>query len=268
MKTVPITHCVCPILGSTETGDPDFLGSATLLGFGTKRFLVTSAHVLDFAKKTTLYVPTPQELIPLTGQGKITNPPSGSSRFHDKNDSAFLVLGEEMIRALEQMFFFLPPQYLDPNDSFSATTEYTFVGFPEKGAQLATERQHIDMQRYTYSSTSIAESGYEPLGLQSFSHVAAYYDRFRVEDERGNSTQAVPPNGISGGPVFRNYLRRMGEPVPDVKLVGIGMETREDERAIVGVRLNGVYEAIRRLHPDIFSHIPENPQIEIVVNSA
>lgn len=265
MRTVRLSECICPIWGATEHGDPDYIGSSTLIQFGPKKFLVTSAHVLDYAERTTLYVPSPGELVPLVGVGKITPRVSGS-RFNDKNDAAFLLLEPPFVQAIERLFFFLPPAFLDANDGFSTNTHYTFSGFPEVQTKIEHGRQALSMQRYTYTSVSIPKVDYPGLGIEPHSHIAIVYDTNGVRDEQGKKTAPVEPFGISGGPVFRGYWRDRTQQLADVKLVGICMENRQDSRALVGVRLNGVYESIRRAHPDVAPHIPLNPDIEIVIN--
>lgn len=98
-----------PIYGSTETGQPDHIGSCTLLKVGGGSQLLTAAHVIDMNEQSTLYIAGETKLVALEADFFATNKPEGN-RDNDKYDFALGAISLDLEAKLGNV------QYLTPAD--------------------------------------------------------------------------------------------------------------------------------------------------------
>src|ERR1022692_4009591 len=104
-------QCVCP-LWVAERGQPDLIGSATLLKVEKSRFLITAAHVIDSATNQALFAGTSSGFRQIGGCGKLILVVSGS-RQDDRNDTAVIALDEDTVSFIEEAYLPLPIHCVD-----------------------------------------------------------------------------------------------------------------------------------------------------------
>jgi len=264
------TKCICPLWEATDRDRPKLAGTGTLLDFGTARFLITAAHVIDHDNTSVIqpYFFDGSKLAELPTGFVHTPMPASGSREDDRIDISFLRLDDTTANLLAQTFFFLPFSCIDAKDKISPSRHYMFSGYPTSRSRLSSPRDHKmkatahSFTSHTLSTHAIQESGFDPE-----MHIVVDFKRNEMMNEDGKIVTAPDPDGISGGAVWYGDGVLSKWPTGEsLHLVGIGIANPTRPSALVGTRIHFVLEGIRAKYPDLSEFLPRRNGIPINVS--
>jgi hypothetical protein len=257
------SNALCPIYAASDRERPELIGSGTLLDFGKARLLVTAAHVHDWytANKVELYtfgvadgvpkqVQIPQPFIK-------TDPPASGKRADDKFDFAFVRLDDETANQIAALRYFLPFSLIDANDRLQPKARYMFTGYPLSREKTNYGKRKVAPKPYSLTEVTAGTTRMAELGFHPEIHIAVQFNRDQVQDDDGKPAHFPSAKGMSGGPVWRgdDDSKQWLKTTP-VRLVGIGIEDRENDSLMIAVRIHLITAAIGDRHPDIRSLTP------------
>jgi len=205
-------HTVLPIIGADEGERHDAIGSGILIAFGTRRFLVTAAHVLQHNdekashdplwKPTTLYLGNPgYPHVRLLGE---------ATKATDPADVAMVELSDETMAGLQNCHFLNADHNLSAaggNSKFAVAIGY----------QNRASKPNDDIMTVKHDPLIFCNSGTYRKGI----HIYLPMDWRKIRD--GQQIRSIGKLfGISGGGLF--WLRTLAEPEPIDELAGIIIE--------------------------------------------
>lgn len=235
---------IVPLLQDAEER-PGILGTATFCAVGDHHFLVTAAHVLDGME--TIHFGAGVIEGDVSTLVVTTGFPASGNRDDDTIDLAIIrLVGNQRDRLLDQGRRAIPISDWDVDDLPSTGQHYVFTGFPHTGTDRDRARRLIEPRRLSANCITLTDQEILRMGLNSRTHIVGLYDRRRMQIQPGRMVMAPEPYGMSGGPVWTVV------PNSDrLKWVGIGIEYRREQRAMVGTRLGAVAALMRAKYPDV-----------------
>lgn len=249
-----LQRLVCPIVrAADERGRPELAGSSVPFKVEGMRFLFTAAHVLDDRERTPYVfgktIDGRTEVVELRPEGIETVPPP-EGRNHDHVDAAVLLLSDEAANAVACKHPFLGPEQLDVNGRSSSEDQYAFIGYPQSRFDRRPENR-VKLGGAMFRLSGATEDKYRDLRLDSSLHIIANYDPKTVLDNRGNKIKPPEPYGTSGGGIW-TLRTKESESVGfhDPKLAGIAIEWRQQDKVMVGVRVNVLVGLMARAFPN------------------
>jgi hypothetical protein len=255
-----IQQAVCPIYGADDRGKPYLIGSSLLLKVHDRSFLVTAAHVLDWNQETSIYVAGRLKPVRIEGESYRTSPPA-TGRNDDLMDFGIIDISGTPPDQWSR-YRFLTPDDLDVDDFPADHTLYGFSGYPVTKNRVYSA--NIKLSSMACIVIAAPPAQYSHLGLQPASHFLGQFDRTRQVDSVKGLMTGPDPHGLSGGGVWR-----MGTPGEFAKgtnserLIGIGIEHRQDAKVLLGVRVSLLVVMIARIYPDLAGYLP-TPQRVLV----
>lgn len=248
MQDQPTFNATMPIAferqGSSKT---EIIGSGVLIHIENSTFLLTAAHVSDFANDGDLLIPGKEGFMSLSGH-YISGPmPTSGKRSDDHLDVAFVRLDSRCVENLNSRSYLLREQDFAADGEMSGRTVYTFAGFPWRRTKV--ENKSITTEFQTMSSTEAEAEEYSALGLKRSHHIVIRFNREMTYSSKYQRKVVGPlPNGMSGGGIYgwtENALRSWPVRLP---LVGIANAFIPDKRLLVGTRLSFYLRCIRGPH--------------------
>lgn len=247
-----LQRSVCPLY-ECDNRRP-LVGSAIFLRLGPAVILITAAHVLQPGRGLYIWAQN-NEFIGLDGK----------SYRNEEFDFAFLRLDDELAGEL-QGYSVLNPEHIDVDDVPASRRLYAFVGFPE----TKNRPRALTLQR---SSTCLLlvpadEQRYCSRGVTFSTHFIANFHRKALRTDTVSEMVVGPdPHGMSGGGVWRiPSARDLLSFRSTERLIGIGIEYHESERAVVGLRMSIIVPAIARAYPEFASELPISKRIRVNVS--
>ncbi|WP_156527810.1 hypothetical protein [Bradyrhizobium stylosanthis] len=237
-----IGRAVRPVYYATGSGRPDHLGSCILLNTGSKRILLTAAHVIDENKVASLYIPVNGTLQRLEGSGIITVAPKGK-RDDDHYDFAALDLPPKLANSLGAV------RYVEPHEiqmTIASRKPHMALGFP-----TSKNRKRIDHQSRRVNPQRFSHGG--PLWLPNMGETAEYLEphllRLIYEKQSrafdGSIVNSIGPKGLSGGGLFcLGQIDTTGTPQEEAKLAGVLIEKRRGEKSILATDISLVLDML------------------------
>ena len=230
---------------------PEAIGTCFLLQDGPRKYLVTAAHIFDFAEENSIYVAGEISLVRLNGAFWVT-PKIDGSRREDKHDVAFQLLSEDMVGKLGAVLY-LNADEISLNRGSMDGRMYIAMGYPSsrnKPNQVDLPRKHVKARAWTYASTAFTEpSKYYATGASESVHILIKHSHKYSRTFGGHRTQSVRPQGASGGVLIDLGLPDPNSLRPGVpcigKLAGMLIEKHNDHDAIVAVKIEVILGAMR-----------------------
>jgi len=235
-----IGRAVRPVYYATGSGRPDHLGSCILLNTGSKRILLTAAHVIDANKVASLYIPVNGALQRLQGSGIITVAPKGK-RDDDHYDFAALDLPPQLANSLGDV------RYVEPHEiqmTIASRKPHMALGFP-----TSKNRKRIDHQSRRVNPQRFSHGG--PLWLPNTGETVDEPHLLRLIYEKqsrafdGRIVDSIGPKGLSGGGLFcLGQIDATGTSQEEAKLAGVLIEKRRGDKSIIATDITLVLDML------------------------
>jgi hypothetical protein len=242
---------VMPVFNSDDRGRLQVNGSGVILRVSEERFLLTAAHVLDGAP---LYLPVgrfPREL-PLEVDTVQTVSPEGDRRL-DELDVGIVRLQSDLAKGLAESGYqsIVPANLaLTEVDRPSARALYGFMGYPSSQNSRNPERKTLRRKCYSYDSEPFPPGKVQEKGFRPEVHIVV-----PVKKRKG-----MPKlEGMSGGAVWslRGHLRQ------GPRLAAIGIEDRNRQAVLVGVRIKFFVAALTERFPELAFALPSINDVNV-----
>ena len=242
-------RAVLPIYGTDRNGKPAHVGTCFLVEIDGKKHLVTAAHVLDNAKKTSLWVSGTGPLRAIEGNSWSTVPPGGD-RKEDHFDFAWLQIDDAFFTSLGDVLTIKEEDIAERPVSYKGRV-YLCLGYPRsKNKKVNPKTNALRPKRARYFSTWQEMTDlYKDLGISGDHHIAISRKDHSRDDE-GLIVNSFGPRGLSGGPLIDlGGMVSMPEIATGVtnppKIAGVLIEHYEEHEAILSVKIEIVIESIK-----------------------
>lgn len=243
-RAAVFSKAVRPIWMADANGRPTHVGSSVLVEIGTAHFILTAAHVADFAKVATLYIGV-EGLQALSQTFEVTVAPD-DDRDADVVDFAFMRFPDDLVEKLGDATF-VPEKSIGVAELVEGQA-YTCLGFPNSknrdpiwGATTVRNRQ----MSYTSRGRSVSQL---PARARDGMHVLVDRNPYHVRNPDGVRIKAGRSNGFSGGAIFDvgalGTVANILHPQPP-RLAAIFTEAHGAEKVILGTRLDFVIGQLR-----------------------
>jgi hypothetical protein len=235
MATLLSRH-ILPLFIELPGGKPQLLGSGFLVSSGNDSYLISAAHVFDPLKngQEPFYYIESKLKRKLSGNLRLSKIPQGQDRSSDRIDIGVLKLeGPRLPPYPDIEKYPLPAQALTPRALPREGKQYLLVGFPESQSRADPVGREVESKVYSFRNISYPTQKYGKLGVSPESHVVLSFDRKHAVGPDG-AVRAFPnPVGMSGSPVFLLYDEDGPNDQTQTPVVGIAIEHRKAEHAIV-----------------------------------
>ena len=190
-----------PIYAAKPSGDPIHIGSSILLSLREGRFLLTAAHVLDWADGTSLFLgaASATKPVPLSFDALVSRSLDGA-RAEDRVDFALAKLEGETGAELAG------DQYVHESDISQsvAPTEgrtYTCLGYPNSKNRVTLYRGGLITPKLgIYTSQGRPEHRLPGIADDDL-HILVDHDQKWSRDEKGVRVNSTALPGFSGGAI-------------------------------------------------------------------
>lgn len=240
---------------------PEPIGTCVLFAVGSRRFLVTAAHVLDEVHKSPVYLGYGETMIPLDSGQIVGSVMPDSGRDNDPIDIGVLALqGDRYLQLKDEDF--LGPDEVDVNEVAEPEKFYIAIGFPADQVVHADIEPQLKFDGITSMGRGKPELFDELRVFSPHSHILVEYEQECMVI--GDDYKAAPdPHGMSGGALFRfDSVKAPGKDEKD-PLVGILIEFRRKHRLMVATQISFVIDVIRTGFPDLDSLLPQSDTLRI-----
>jgi len=241
------------ILASEGGKSPRIIGSCMLMRVDGRDYVVTAAHIADELESHALYISgtVGAALVQLVGVIRKTSPPP-TGRRADKIDVAFWEINEQNIKGLGDVEFIEESQ-CSKNRAPVKNRFYLAAGYPF--SRNKRNVNNVSRSIKTSLSKYIAELTENPAvadeyGVSGDKHLFLQFHKFS-ETDYGEKQTTFSPVGLSGGPLidlgnFASFERYIGAPDDTGYIAGMTIERISAQNVLVAVRIQVIFEAIRK----------------------
>ncbi len=227
---------VCPIYRIAEKGRRFLVGSGTLVAVDGESFLLTATHVLHELQDDHLIIAGTSEYIRFAA-------PRTQFEYAKKIsvdvDVAAVHLPTEVVSKLSSFYEFSTTDELGSLQPYDKLSLYALVGYPHtKNRPKPLSLKSVTVKPYYFvlrEHVDIADL--PPYGKSDkvhFAFAAPMEMAMGVDQER---RQFPVLNGVSGGGIWKIVVDKDTGNLAKPLLVGIGIEHRKGDSAIVGTRV-------------------------------
>ncbi len=254
-----LSRHIVPLFISGVGRIPQLCGSGFLVSVGSTSFLISAAHVFDELKKgrDLFFYMEPKTLRKLSASGQIlvTKIPDGKTREQDDLDVGvfkFEGSGQPPYPAVEKEA--LSVDALLPGALPREGKTYLIVGFPASKTRFNPINPALKSKVYSFRNISHPTDKYGEIGLEPQNHIAVIFERKRSVGPDGKPRWFPKPHGVSGSPVWLLYSEQEDPDNPKpISAVGVTIEHRKDQRAIVATDIGVALDMIQRLYNEEIS---------------
>ena len=235
MATLLSRH-ILPLFVELPGGKPQLLGSGFLVSSGNDSYLISAAHVFDPLKngQEPFYYIESNLRRKLSGELKLSKVPQGGARSRDRVDIGVLKLQGPRLPPYPNVEKYpMPIQALQPESLPREGKQYLLVGFPESQSRANPADREVASKVYAFRNISYPPEKYGLLGASVETHVVLSFDRKKSVGADTNIRAFPNPAGMSGSPVFLLYDENGSNDRSQTPVVGIAIEHRKTEHAIV-----------------------------------
>jgi hypothetical protein len=224
------------LMTSKDGGRPLLIGSAVLVQYRERRFVVTAGHVLQNWAHRPMYISTGSKWESFGGEWAYLTPPPGTSTL-DQWDIASHQLAAGVADELRRdgcrfLVADNPLRFKWPDES-----AYLGLGWPRRRLKVDWSSHTADPESLAWTSAGAALATYRSMGLHPRDHILLVDDTTEAMRRTGGPLPSF--DGMSGGGVFRFPVAgRMSLGAP--RLAGILIEHRPKDRLLVAVRIETV----------------------------
>ena len=234
-----------PLYRKDRVGRPLQYGTGFFVRTQSATFLVSAAHILDYAKSHALfYYSEPGQLRNLSGQ--LIRSTGEEDRAKDLIDVAVLRLSGGSIPPYPKVEkYAMDMSYLRPRYRPRTGKSYIFIGFPATKSTVDSARREVTVTAYAFRNSSIDESEYRSHGLDPNSHVALRLDLRKGFGADGTKQHFPKPNGMSGSPIVVLFDEDGDDRSRVFPVVGVATTYRKADRLVFGTDVAYVIDAIQ-----------------------
>ena len=250
------------------------VGTGLLLGVGAHRFLITAAHVLDAneAGETDycdLATYGQGETVVLNGESFRTAVPKGKTRFADRLDIGFLRLDDASAKQIGEDRF-LSPANCDLDDTGRKHGLYGALGYPaclnhDVEPDCATP---TIPSPFVYTTVLHPAEAYRKYGASQNTHLLLNVSQRKTRAAGGRKVKLPDFHGMSGGGLWRLIqapAKSLAVGAPS--LLGVVIEWhRGQDGGLLAARMSLVFEALRKVYPDLDPLLPKSGLADIDVD--
>lgn len=236
---------VRPIYGSDINGRPLHIGSCLLIEWQERHYLVTAAHIVDWAEKTKLYVGVPDELMPIAVSFRITPKPEGG-RKHDRYDFAWLELSYDILPGY-RTYPYIAPDMIVPRNYRQQRNLHLALGYPNSRNKTKATGRAVEPHYLKYSATLTAAPDLcKEYEISGSTHLFLNHDNKHSKDSAGKIVNSYSPIGASGGALVDLGPVKIDGGEPQGKLAGLLIENINRHKVIVAVRIHVILDQMTK----------------------
>jgi hypothetical protein len=265
-----VGQAVFPIFHEAASGELEHVGSGVLLEIGQDTFALSAAHVTDFAKGGSLFMPAADEIAPMNGSISYGKLPESGDRRDDRVDLAYFHLDENWRSEIHPDFTPASVNDLLLTNTAKTGNIHTFSGYPWRKTKHRGNTFAGDQT--TYTGHLLPPDIYQQLGYRREGHVLIRMRRNKTHSTRyGPNSPAARPEGVSGGAVC-SWPAAFKDRVfaPRLKIAAIAHSYHEYYHCMAATRVIPLVMAIISNNPHLaecFEHIEcMNDELRLFIN--
>jgi hypothetical protein len=273
MATLPLIQYLHarlqPVIHAYPSGEAEVIGSSILVQVSDRFFFASAAHVFKTPPASAaLEVVGDSQNIRLPVEDVVGGMDSNSSLGPAEGliDVAFVEVSSMAVSRLGGAAA-VQMDELDVNESLKPTKgAYLAIGYPISETKVAVDEGAVHVNPFALHTGRTELDIYTTLGVSPHTHLVLRYDPASITWPDDIPREGPSPHGMSGGGVWRVRNSYPARPAPpDAKLVGLMIEHRAGERAIIATRIAVVLEGIRVRFPELDAHIPRTRAVKLNV---
>ena len=254
---------VRPIFLERPNGQFELVGSCVLCQIMNRYVVLTAAHVVDHAKRGSLYLGGIADTFLIDATIYSSSPAVVATGHGDPIDIAFLELNPGYVQPLGNVRF-ITMEEVDVDDAAHPAPVYFCVGYPVRFETRNDLTRSFALTGQVFTNVEANEQQYRQHSLKRQTHLAIRVDQKKVIIS--GQRVRLHMEGMSGGGAWRHGSL---QPVSDFqgadRLVGVVIEHRSGSYGVlVCTRVSHFLEAIRRVWPELSSAIPASTYLEVV----
>ena len=218
-----------------HVGTLDQFASGVLIEIGNKIFLFSASHALE--QMNEVLMPVGTEIVSIVGGcGGIYS----DSKEHANLDFLFIDIAEKLHEKIKNNSVVLNYSNIGFEYDLPTNAPCVFVGYPFRKSKKDRENNSFSSEILEYVGTYMSnEETYHKLGYKKNENIIMRYNFKQTTNRLGENVRpTVLPEGISGGGIFINSIRKKNEDsVRNVKLIGISHSFDSKKKVMIGTRI-------------------------------
>lgn len=237
---------VRPVYGRDINDRSKHIGSCLFIEWQGRHYLVTAAHIVDWAENTELFVAVADDFKPIAESFIITEKPE-KGRDYDHYDFAWLELSDEILPGYRS-FTYITPEMIVPRTYPQQRNLHLALGYPNSRNKTKAAGRPVEPHYLKYSATlTPAPDLCKEYGISSGTHLFLNHDNKRSKDSAGKIVNSYSPIGASGGALVNLGTMGVDGRVPRGKLAGLLIENINRHKVIVAVRIHVILSKIEEM---------------------
>lgn len=234
--------------GAGRHRSPDLIGTGFPVHIGTRKILLTAAHVVACLESEHFYIPNGPTLEPFDCRIRRIGR-SDRNRDNDEIDLALIDLDEEQSKRLSRYVFVRTSEMEFPTFRNEPQILYSFIGYPASKNKAKHRVTELTPMLLRLRGMPIAVDEYRKFGRPFETHLIVEFDEKSAIGPNG--IQISPsPKGLSGGPVW--MLGNIPELVDgSSKPLLAGMAIENKRGGLVAVRTWLLLQIMRTIYPEL-----------------
>lgn len=260
-----IKDSIVPIYSYCSNNIPYLKGSGVLISLGTRKFLITAAHLLNDAKFCPLFYFSRNNFNPFNG--KFWRTPKATSFSQDFLDVAVLELTNKQANELADNQKFYETTF----DTISFGTEHKLfflLGFPFRRNKVNMVKFKLKNRIFPYLGSKIEDKNIlKGINRSAPQNLVLDYQRKRIRTGNNDTTQGPKVVSCSGGGIFEVDTSEMFKSKRvKIRLSAIFIEYSDKARGLVGTNICFPLEIIRYNAPELSDLIPKFAKFNFKMN--
>jgi hypothetical protein len=251
--------------GAGHHRSPNLIGTGFLVHIGTRKMLLTAAHVVACLENEHFYIPSGTTLRPFDCRIRRIGKSDGN-RYDDEIDLALIDLDEEQSKRLSRYTCIQIAEMEFPTFRNEPQALYSFIGYPASRNKAEYRVTELTPMLLRLRGMPIAVDEYRKFGCPFETHLIVEFDGKSVMGPNG--IQIPPsPRGLSGGPVWMlGSIPEIVDSSPKPLLAGMAIENKRG--GLVAVRTWLLLQIVRTIYPDLRELIEGFPGFQMNIADA
>jgi hypothetical protein len=243
-----ITSAVPLYRGAGRHRSPNLIGTGFPVHIGTRKILLTAAHVVACLENEHFYIPNGPTLEPFDGRIRRIGTSNGN-RYDDEIDLALIDLDEEQSKRLSRYVCVRIAEMEFPTFRVEPQVLYSFIGYPASRNKAKHRVTELTPTLLRFRGIPIAVDQYRKFGRSFETHLIMEFDG---KSAMGPNGIQIPPSpkGLSGAPVWMlGSIPELVDGSPKPLLAGMAIENKRG--GLVAVRMWLILQIIRTIYPEL-----------------
>jgi hypothetical protein len=238
-------QCIVPIIDCNDEYNLHVIGSAVLLNYNSRIFLVTASHVIPDDNNKTYFLPCEKSRMPLGGHTMRMKSNDGD----DKHDLLLIALYEDIVNGLSN-FTAIKVQDVDIQKTYGFNENVALFGYPtSRNRKNRKSIQNFYIQGLM--ERTAPDAAYQNEKYSTDINILVNFERDNCLTSDLKGTTHPDPHGMSGGGVWRLFGPNDRYCPSEPYLIGIILEKSKYEKYVVAVKLGYVINALNKLEEHI-----------------